>query len=82
LLSFMSTGISPTVFHTLGRNMGRKILVVLGRDFGFEGVAATVSQEPPGTWLSDAEVVVLRADLANPLPHMVSRGDRSEFLST
>ena len=75
----MSTGISPTVYHILEGNIGRKILVVLGRDFGFEGVAATVSQERPGTWLSDAEAVILRATLANPMPQIVSREDRSEL---
>jgi len=75
----MSTGLSPTVFHILERNIGRKILVVLGRNFGFEGVVSTVSQEPPGIWLSDAEAVVLRATLVNPLPQIVNREDRSEL---
>ena len=79
MLSLMSNGISSTVFHTLERNMGRTILVVLDRDFGFESVTATVSQKSSGTWLSDAQVVELRAALANPLLHMVSRGNRSEF---
>lgn len=79
MLSFMSTGISPTVLHILERKIGRKILVVIDRDFGFEGVVSTVSQEPPGIWLSDAEAVIMRTTLASPLPQIVSREDRSEL---
>ena len=75
----MSAGASPTVLHILERNIGGKILVVIDRDFGFEGVISTVSQEPPGIWLSNAEAVVLRTTLANPLPQIVSREDRSEL---
>ena len=75
----MSTGISPTVLHILERNIGRKILVVIDRDFGFEGVISTVFQEPPSIWLSNAEAVVMRTTLANPLPQIVSREDRSEL---
>ena len=75
----MSTGISPTVLHILEQSRGKKILVVVDRDFGFEGVISTVSQEPPGIWLSDAEAVVIRTTLANPLPQVVSREDRSEI---
>lgn len=75
----MSTKISPTVLHILERNMGRKVLVVIDSNFGFEGVISTVSQEPPGIWLTDAEAVIMRTTLANPLPQIVSREDRSEL---
>jgi hypothetical protein len=73
----MST--NPTVLHILERKRGRKILVVINRNYGFEDVISTVSQEPPGIWLSDAEAVVMRTTLANPLPQIVSREDRSEL---
>ncbi len=59
--------------------MGKKALVILDREFGFEGVIASVSREPPGIWLSDAEAVVLRTTLANPLPQVASREKRSEL---
>ena len=75
----MSTGISSTVLHILERSIGKKILVVIDREFGFEGMISTVSQEPPGIWLSNAEAVVMRTTLANPLPQIVSREDRSEL---
>ena len=75
----MSTGISSTVLHILERSIGKKILVVIDREFGFEGVISTASQEPPGIWLSDAEAVIMRTTLANPLPQIVSREDRSEL---
>ena len=75
----MSAGASPTVLHILERNIGGKILVVIDREFGFEGVISTVSQEPPGIWLSNAEAVIMRTTLANPLPQIVSREDRSEL---
>ena len=75
----MSEGISPSLFHLLERKIGKRVLVVLDRFFGFEGVIATVSQDPPGIWLSDAEAVTLRSTLGNPLPQVTSRQDKSEL---
>jgi len=75
----MSTEMNPTVLHILEQKIGVRILVVIDRDFGFEGVISTISQEPPGIWLSAAEAVVMRTTLANPLPQIVSREDRSEL---
>ena len=71
--------ISPTVLQILERYTGKKVRVVLDRNFGFEGTVATVSQDPAGIWLSDAEAVVIRTTLANPLPQVVGREDRSEI---
>jgi hypothetical protein len=59
--------------------MSKKILVVLNLDFGFESVDANIFQQSSGTWLGDVEAIVLRVALANPLPHIVSRGGWSEF---
>lgn len=78
----MSETINPTVLQMLERNIGKKILVVLDRNYGFEGVIATVSQDPPGLWMSNANSVVLRGTLANPTPQIVSREDRSELFIT
>ena len=75
----MSEGISPSLFHILESKIGRRVLVVLDRSFGFEGVVATVSQDPPGLWLSNAEAVTLRSTLGNPLPQVTSRQDKSEL---
>jgi hypothetical protein len=75
----MSTEVSPSVLQILEKNIGKKVRVILDRNFGFEGTIATISQDPPGLWLSDADAVVLRTTLANPLPQVASREDRSEL---
>jgi len=75
----MSAGVSPSIFQMLEKTIGRRTLIVLDKDFGYEGVVAAVSENPPGLWLSDAEAVVMRATLANPLPQVVNRIDRSEI---
>jgi len=75
----MSSGVSPTVLQILERYNGKRVLVVLERSFGYEGIVTAVSQDPPGLWLSDSEAVVIRTTLANPLPQVVSREDRSEI---
>lgn len=74
----MST-VSPSVLQLLEDHTGKKIRVILERNFGFEGTIKTVSSIPPGLWLSNAEAVVVRTTLANPLPQVVSREDRSEL---
>jgi hypothetical protein len=75
----MSSEISPTALQILERYTGKRVRVIIDRNFGFEGTVATVSQDPAGIWLSDAEAVVIRTTLANPLPQVVSREDRSEI---
>lgn len=68
-----------TVFHMLERHLGRKIHAILDQSYGFEGVLAAVTTEPPGIWLSDANATVLRSTIARPIPDVVSREDRSEI---
>jgi hypothetical protein len=75
----MSSGVSPSVLQLLEKNAGKKVRVIIDRNFGFEGDIATVSSEPPGLWLSNADAIVMRTTLANPLPQIVSREDRSEI---
>jgi len=72
-------GPPPTVFHILERNMGHRVLVILERDYGFEGTLAALTQEPPGIWLSNAEAVILRATIAQPIPQVATREKRSEI---
>jgi len=67
-----------TVFHMLEQHLGRKLHVVLDQSYGYEGVLAAVTREPPGIWLSNAKATVLRSTIAQPIPQIVSREDRSE----
>ncbi len=53
-------------------------MVILDPSYGFEGTLAAVTHEPPGIWLSNADAVIMRATIAQPLPHVVSKEDRSE----
>lgn len=75
----MSREVSPSALQILEKNTGKKVRVILDRNFGFEGVIATVSSNPPGLWISNAEAIVMRTTLANPMPQVVSREDRSEI---
>lgn len=68
----------PTIFHMLEKNLGKKIRVIVDPSYGFEGKLAAVTREPSGIWLSDAEVVTLRATIAQPIPQVATREDRSE----
>jgi len=72
------TGPPPTVFHILERNIGRRIVAILDPSYGFEGTLAAVTREPPGIWLSDADAIILRSTIAQPIPQVVSREQRSE----
>ena len=75
----MSKNVSPTVLQFLEKYIGKTVRVILDRQFGFEGIIATVSSNPSGLWLSDAEAVVMRTNFVNPIPQIVSREDRSEI---
>jgi len=69
----------PSIFHMLERNLGKRIRVILDPSYGFEGVLAAVTHEPAGIWLSGAEAVILRATIAQPIPQVTSREERSEI---
>ncbi|MGQ9460138.1 MAG: hypothetical protein ACUVRA_02760 [Candidatus Bathyarchaeaceae archaeon] len=71
-------GLPPTVFHILERNIGRRMVAILDPFYGFEGTLVAVTREPPGIWLSDAEVITLRSTIAQPVPQVVSKEQRSE----
>ncbi len=68
-----------SVFHMLEKNVGRKVLVILEPSYGLEGMLAAVTHDPPGIWLSNADAVIMRATIAQPIPQIVSREDRSEI---
>jgi len=71
--------IPPTIFHMLEKNLSKKIRVILDPAYGFEGTLAAVTYEPAGIWLSDAEAVILRATIAQPIPQVAGREERSEI---
>ena len=68
----------PTIFHMLERNVGNQIRVILDPAYGFEGTLVAVTREPAGIWLSDAEAIIMRTTIAQPIPQVASREDRSE----
>lgn len=70
---------APSVFHHLERMIGRRLLVTVEPDFGFEGTLTSVSDSPPGVWLSNSEAVILRSTLGRPVPEVVSREEKSEI---
>jgi len=69
---------SPTVFHMLERLVGKRVLAVINRDFGYEGRVAVVSHDPPGIWLSESEAVILRSTVVSPIPQIVNREPKGE----
>jgi len=72
------SGPPPTVLQMLERNVGRKIMVILDPSYGFEGTLVAVTHEPPGIWLSNSDAVIMRATIAQPMPHVVGKESRSE----
>jgi hypothetical protein len=71
--------IPQTIFHMLEKNLGRQIRVILDPSYGFEGTLTAVTREPAGIWLSDAEAIILRATIAQPIPQVAGREERSEI---
>jgi len=59
--------------------VGNQIRVILDPAYGFEGSLVAVTREPAGIWLSDAEAVILRATIAQPIPQVAGREERSEI---
>lgn len=70
--------VNPTVYHMLERLVGKRVLAVINRDFGYEGRLAVVSHEPPGLWLSDSDAVILRSTIVSPIPQVVNREPKGE----
>jgi len=54
------------------------MVAILDPAYGFEGTLVAVTREPPGIWLSEAEIVTLRSTIAQPVPQVVSKEQRSE----
>ena len=67
------------MFHMLEKFVGKRVLVVVERDFGYEGELVAISHHPPGLWLSKAEAIVLRSTVVNPIPQVVSKEKKEEL---
>ena len=63
----------------LEKNLSNKIRVIMDPSYGFEGTLVAVTHEPAGIWLSDAEAIILRATIAQPIPQVAGREERSEI---
>lgn len=72
------SSLPPTVFHMLEKNVGRRVAVILDPSYGFEGKLVAVTHDPAGIWLSDADAIILRATIAQPIPQVVGKENRSE----
>ncbi|OLD04882.1 hypothetical protein AUG19_08330 [archaeon 13_1_20CM_2_54_9] len=70
---------SPTVFHRLEKLVGKKILVVITRDFGYTGKLAVVSHQPPGIWLENSDAVILRSTVVSPIPQVVNTEPKGDL---
>jgi hypothetical protein len=71
--------VPPTIFHMLEKNLGKQIRVILDPSYGFEGTLSAITREPAGIWLSNAEAIILRATIAQPIPQVAGRQERSEI---
>ena len=69
----------PTLFHMLEKLVGERVLVVVERDFGYEGELIAISHHPPGLWLSKAVAIVLRSTVVNPIPQIISKEKKQEL---
>ena len=69
----------PTLFHMLEKLVGKRVVAVVERDLGYEGELTAVSHHPPGIWLSEADAIVLRSTVVNPIPQVVSRERKHEL---
>jgi len=70
----------PSIFHMLERNVGKRIRAVLDPAYGYEGTLVAVTQQPAGIWLEDAEAIVLRSTMAQPVPQVASREESGDLL--
>src|SRR2546428_13540185 len=70
---------SPTGFHMLERLVGKRVLAVINRDFGYEGRVAVVSHDPPGIWLTESEAVILRSTVVSSIPQIVNKEPKREI---
>jgi small nuclear ribonucleoprotein (snRNP)-like protein len=59
--------------------LGKRVLVVVERDYGYEGELVAISHHPPGIWISEAEAVVLRSTVVHPIPQVIGKEKKHEL---
>lgn len=69
----------PSILQMLERNVGKRIRAIVDPAYGFEGTLVAVTDAPSGIWLSEAEALVLRATIAQPIPQVASREERGDL---
>ncbi|MGE5554803.1 MAG: hypothetical protein ACM3UY_00865 [Methanocella sp.] len=69
----------PSIFLMLERNVGKRIRVIVEPSYGFEGTLLAAAQELSAIWLSEAEAIVLRSTLAQPIPQIANREERGDI---
>jgi len=80
VLSMPEQELPPSIFYMLERNVGKRIRVILDPSYGFEGTLVAVTQAPlSGIWLSEADAIVLRSTMAQPIPQVASREERGDL---
>jgi predicted aconitase with swiveling domain len=47
--------------------------------YGFEGTLEAVAHDPAGIWLSEADAIILRATLVQPIPQVASREETGDL---
>ena len=62
----------------LEKLVGKKVLAVINRDFGYEGRLSVVSHDPPGIWLTESDAVILRSTVVSPIPQVVNREPKGD----
>ena len=70
----------PSIFQMLERNVGKRIRAIIDPAYGYEGTLVAVTQQPPGIWLEEAEAIVLRSTIAQPIPQVASREESGDLL--
>jgi nitrogen fixation protein FixH len=71
----------PTLSHMLEKPVGKRALVVVEHELGYEGEFAAIAHHPPGSWLSEAEAIVPRSTVMNPVPQIVVNEKRQQLFA-
>jgi hypothetical protein len=69
----------PSIYLMLERNVGKRIRAVIEPSYGFEGTLVVATNQPSGIWLSEAEAIVLRSTIAQPVPQVASREEKGDL---
>lgn len=74
-----TSSIDYDLFQALEQRRGKLVRVVITEHFGYEGKLHAISRNPPGIFLTDADAIILRSTIADPIPQVASRVKHSEL---